>query len=81
MRRIEENKNLLIVPRETPLSEIHLENMLRLKRMGVTILPASPGFYQQPESVQDLVDFVVARSMDHLEIEHQLGHRWGYSGN
>ncbi|MDX2348880.1 MAG: aromatic acid decarboxylase, partial [Porticoccus sp.] len=64
-------------PRETPLSEIHLENMLKLSRLGVTILPAMPGFYQNPETIEDLVDFVVARLLDHLGIEQNLLPRWG----
>jgi 4-hydroxy-3-polyprenylbenzoate decarboxylase len=65
------------VHREMPLSAIHLENMLKLARMGVTVMPANPGFYHNPQSVADLVDFVVARILDHLDIEHGLGPRWG----
>jgi 4-hydroxy-3-polyprenylbenzoate decarboxylase len=60
-----------------PLSVIHLENMLKLARMGVTVMSANPGFYHNPESIADLVDFVVARILDHLEVEHGLGPRWG----
>lgn len=74
---IKEKGQLIVVPRETPLSEIHLENMLKLARLGVTVLPAMPGFYQNPETVDDLVDFVVARILDHLDIEQGLIPRWG----
>ena len=74
---LKENRKLILVPRETPLSAIHLENMLKLSRSGAVILPANPGFYHHPASVQDLVDFVVARILDHLDIPHQLVARWG----
>lgn len=74
---LKERRQLILLPREMPFSSIHLENMLKLSRMGVTIMPASPGFYHQPESIDDLVNFVVARVMDHLHIEHKLGMRWG----
>lgn len=74
---LKERKQLILVHRETPLSEIHLENLLKLARMGVTILPASPGFYHRPERIEQLVDFVVARVLDHLSIPHQLLPRWG----
>ena len=74
---IKEKQQLILVPRETPLSEIHLENMLKLARLGATVLPDMPGFYQNPQSIDDLVDFVVARILDHLEIEQQLLPRWG----
>jgi 4-hydroxy-3-polyprenylbenzoate decarboxylase len=74
---IKENRKLILVPRETPFSAIHLENMLKLARLGVVILPANPGFYHHPQSVQDLVDFVVARILDQLGIPHQLLPRWG----
>lgn len=74
---IKENRQLILVPRETPVSAIHLENQLKLARLGVTILPASPGFYQNPESVDDLVNFVVARILDQLGIEQHLLPRWG----
>lgn len=74
---IKEQRRLIIVPRETPFSAIHLENMLALARLGVTILPANPGFYHQPEGIDDLVDFIVARILDHLDIEHDLLPRWG----
>ncbi|MEZ7205980.1 flavin prenyltransferase UbiX [Pseudoalteromonas sp. DY56-GL79] len=75
---IKERGQLILVPRETPFSPIHLENMLKLSRLGVTIMPAAPGFYHQPQSIDDLVDFVVARILDHLHIEHTLAKRWGY---
>ena len=75
---IKERGQLILVPRETPFSEIHLENMLKLARLGVTIMPAAPGFYHQPEQISDLVDFMVARILDHLNIEHTLTKRWGY---
>lgn len=73
---LKERRPLILVPRETPLSLIHLENMTRLTRAGATILPAAPGFYNRPKSIDDLVDFVVARILDHLEIGHDLGRRW-----
>lgn len=78
---MKERGQLILVPRETPYNTIHLENMTRLSQLGVTIMPASPGFYNEPKSIDDLVDFMVARILDHLELEHDLGHRWGYSGN
>ena len=74
---IKEKCQLVIVPRETPLSEIHLDNMLKLARLGVTILPAMPGFYHNPETINDLVDFVVARILDHLDINQDIIPRWG----
>jgi 4-hydroxy-3-polyprenylbenzoate decarboxylase len=73
---LKERRPLILVPRETPLSVIHLDNLSRLAHMGVTILPANPGFYHRPESVQDLVDFVVARILDHLAVPHSLVGRW-----
>lgn len=76
---LKERRKLILVPREAPYSEIHLDNMLRLTRMGATILPASPGFYHQPQSVGDLVDFIVARILDHLGLEQTLVPRWGQS--
>ena len=75
---IKERGQLILVPRETPFSEIHLENMLKLAKLGVTIMPAAPGFYHQPQTINDLVDFMVARILDHLNIEHTLTKRWGY---
>jgi 4-hydroxy-3-polyprenylbenzoate decarboxylase len=74
---LKERRRLVLVPRESPLSAIHLENMLRVTRAGAVVLPAAPGFYHRPQSVDDLVDFVVARVLDHLEIEHSLSRRWG----
>jgi len=74
---LKERKKLIVMPREMPFSEIHLENMLRLARMGAVIMPPNPGFYCHPQTVDDLVDFVVARVLDHLGIEHQLLPRWG----
>jgi 4-hydroxy-3-polyprenylbenzoate decarboxylase len=74
---LKEGRKLILVPRETPFSAIHLENMLKLARLGVTILPANPGFYHKPQAVSDLVDFVVARVLDHLNVTHQLLPRWG----
>jgi 4-hydroxy-3-polyprenylbenzoate decarboxylase len=74
---LKEGRKLVLVPRETPFSAIHLENMLRLSRAGAVILPPSPGFYRHPEKVGDLVDFVVARILDQLGIAHSLFHPWG----
>lgn len=75
---LKERGQLILVPRETPFNAIHLEHMLTLSRLGVTIMPASPGFYHNPQSVQDLVNFMVARILDHLQIAHTLTQRWGY---
>lgn len=74
---IKEKRPLILVPRETPFSILHLENMLTLARAGATILPANPGFYHHPKSIDDLVDFIVARILDHLHIPHQLMVPWG----
>ena len=74
---LKERCTLILVPRETPFSVIHLENMLRLARAGAVIVPPSPGFYEHPQSVADLVDFVVARILDQLRVPHTLGQRWG----
>jgi flavin prenyltransferase len=74
---LKERKRLIIVPRETPFSDIHLENMLKLSRMGTVILPANPGFYNKPQTVEDVVDFMVARILDHLGIEQKLLPKWG----
>ena len=74
---LKEGRKLVLVPRETPFSVIHLENMLRLARAGAVILPPSPGFYQHPQSVDEIVDFVVARILDQLRIPHTLQQRWG----
>ena len=77
---LKEGRKLVLVPRETPFSAIHLENMLRLSRVGAVILPPSPGFYQHPQSVQDIVDFVVARVLDQIGVPHALMQRWGEAG-
>ena len=74
---LKERRTLVLVPRETPLSSIHLENMLKLARAGAAIVPPSPGFYAAPRTVADLVDFVVARVLDQLAVPHALGPRWG----
>lgn len=74
---LKERRRLILVPREMPYSAIHLENMLRLARLGAVIMPPNPGFYHAPATVADLVDFVVARILDHLEIAHTLVPRWG----
>ena len=77
---LKERRRLVLVPRETPLSAVHLENMLRLTRAGAVVLPASPGFYHRPTSIDQLVDFVVARVLDQLGVEQSLVPRWGESG-
>lgn len=74
---LKERRKLILVVRETPLSDVHLENMLRLSRAGALIMPANPGFYHRPEAVSELVDFMVARIMDHLGVAHDLMPRWG----
>lgn len=74
---LKERRALILVPRETPFSAIHLENMFKLAQLGVTIMPACPGFYHKPQQVSDMVDFMVARILDHLGIEQQLAPRWG----
>lgn len=74
---LKEGRPLILVPRETPFSAIHLENMLKLARAGAVILPPSPGFYHRPQDIGDLVDFVVARILDRLGVEHRLIPRWG----
>ncbi|MDN3575926.1 flavin prenyltransferase UbiX [Chitinimonas viridis] len=74
---IKENRKLVIVPRETPYSALHLENMLKLARMNVCILPPNPGFYHHPQSIAQLVDFVVARILDQINVPHALMQRWG----
>lgn len=75
---MKERGQLLLVVRETPFSTLHLENMHKLSQMGVTIMPAAPGFYHQPQSIDDLIDFMVARILDHLGIDQTLVPRWGY---
>jgi flavin prenyltransferase len=74
---LKERRTLILVPRETPYSVVHLENMLRVTRAGAVVMPASPGFYHRPTSIGEMVDFIVARVLDHLQIEHSLGKRWG----
>jgi len=74
---LKEGRMLILAPRETPFSPLHLENMLRLARAGAVILPPNPGFYMQPRSIDDLVDFVVGRLLDHLGVAHELTARWG----
>ena len=74
---LKERKKLVLVLRETPLSQIHLENCLRVSQAGAVILPASPGFYHRPVVIQDLIDFVVARVLDQFDLKHKIGKRWG----
>jgi flavin prenyltransferase len=74
---LKERRKLILVPRETPYSRVHLENMLRITEAGGVVLPASPGFYSRPRSVDDLVAFVVARVLDQLGIDHSIAPRWG----
>lgn len=74
---LKERRKLVLVPRETPYSDIHLENMLKLSRMGAVMLCANPGFYNKAETIDDLIDFVVAKILDQLNVEHQLQPRWG----
>ena len=74
---LKERRKLVLTPRETPYSDIHLENMLKLSRMGAVIVDANPGFYNSPASIDDLVDFVVAKILDQLQVEHALMPRWG----
>lgn len=74
---LKERRQLILVPREAPYSQIHLENMLKLTQMGAMILPASPGFYMQPQRIEELIDFIVARILDQLGIEQTLMPRWG----
>lgn len=74
---LKERRKLILVVRETPLSSIHLQNMLTLSQAGAVIMPANPGFYFRPSGVEELIDFMVARVLDHLEVGHTLGARWG----
>ena len=73
---LKEGRKLILVPRETPVSAIHLENMLKLSRLGVVILPASPAFYYRPKKVEDMVDFIVGKVLDSLGIKNELYKRW-----
>ncbi len=74
---LKERKKLILVVRETPFSSIHLENMLRLSNAGAVIMPANPGFYENPTSVEDVIDFMVSRILDHLDVPNELSGRWG----
>lgn len=74
---LKERRQLILVPREAPYSEIHLENMLKLTRMGAVVIPASPGFYHRPKAIEDLIDFVVARVLDQCGIDQDIMPRWG----
>ena len=74
---MKEQRKLLLVPRETPLHAIHLENMLKLSRLGVTMIPAMPAFYYHPQTMEDLINFLVGKVLDILQVEHQLFRRWG----
>lgn len=78
---LKERRQLIMVVRETPLSSIHLENMLRLSQAGATIMPANPGFYYKPQGINEIIDFMVARILDHLSVEHNLLPRWGLDEN
>lgn len=73
---LKERGQLIIMPRETPFSTVHLRNMLTLSELGVTVMPLAPGFYHQPKTIADLHDFMTARVMDHLKIPHMIGKRW-----
>ncbi|WP_413700007.1 flavin prenyltransferase UbiX [Psychromonas sp. KJ10-10] len=73
---LKERGLLVITPRETPFSTLHLRNMLTLSELGVTIMPLAPGFYHKPQSIEDLQDFMIARILDHLKIEHKISKRW-----
>jgi 4-hydroxy-3-polyprenylbenzoate decarboxylase len=73
---LKESRPLVLVPRETPLSQIHLRNLLAVSRAGARVVPAMPAFYQQPESIQDLADFIAGKVLDSIDIEHELYHRW-----
>ena len=78
---LKEGRKLVLVPRETPLSALHLEHMLKLSRAGAVILPANPAFYNRPKTLDDLVDFIVARVLDQLGVPQQLLRRWGREAN
>ena len=77
---LKERRKLVLVVRESPFNEIHLENMLRVTRAGALVMPAAPGFYHRPSKIDDLVNFVVARVLDHLDVPHTLSARWGGGG-
>ena len=74
---LKERRRLVLVTRESPLSSIHLENMLRVTQAGAVVMPAAPGFYHRPTSINELVNFIVARVLDHLDVPHSLAARWG----
>lgn len=74
---IKENRRLVVVPRETPLSKIHLSNMLTLSEIGVTILPAMPGFYHKPKTIEDLIAHIVGKTLDQFDIKNESFQRWG----
>jgi flavin prenyltransferase len=76
---LKERGKLILVPRETPYNQIHLQHMLSLTQMGAVIMPASPGFYHNPQCIDDLIDFMVARMLDHLGLDQQLVNKWGYA--
>jgi len=78
---IKENRKLVIVPRETPLSQIHLSNMLKLAKIGVTILPAMPGFYHRPKTINDLILHIVGKTLDQFEINNEVFKRWKNNGS
>ncbi|MDZ5010427.1 UbiX family flavin prenyltransferase, partial [Clostridium perfringens] len=78
---LKEGRKLIIVPRETPLNSIHLENMLRLSKLGVGIIPAMPGFYHHPTSMNDLVDFLIGKILDYLNINNKLFNKWEDKSN
>lgn len=78
---LKENRQLLIIPRETPLHAIHLENMLKLARLGVRIIPAMPAFYYKPQSMDEMIDFMVGKILDNMAIKHDLYRRWGDEQN
>jgi len=78
---LKENRKLLIIPRETPLHAIHLENMLTLARLGVRIIPAMPAFYYKPQTMDEMIDFLVGKVLDNMTIEHDLYRRWGDEQN
>lgn len=74
---LKEGRRLVLVPRETPLHAIHLQNMLTLSQMGVRMVPASPGFYHRPQTIQEIIDFLVGKTLDSMGIDHELYQRWG----
>jgi 4-hydroxy-3-polyprenylbenzoate decarboxylase len=76
---LKEGRKLILVPRETPLHAIHLQNMLTLANMGVTMIPAMPAFYHRPASLGEMIDFLVGKVLDTMNIEHSLYKRWGES--